>query len=79
MTWLGLSDSPEGHRSHLRGRTTVSGPLLLMELAGPACGAQVGGQAASFKSGAESPWPKRACHSFPHFAASGAIHTITFC
>lgn len=24
-------------------------------------------------------WPKRARHSLPHFAASGAIHTITFC
>lgn len=24
-------------------------------------------------------WPKRARHSHPHFAASGAIHTITFC
>ena len=25
------------------------------------------------------PRPRRARHSLPHFAASGAIHTITFC
>lgn len=69
MTWLGLSDSPEGHRSHLRGRTTVSGPLLLMELAGPACGAQVGGQAASFKSGAESRLAQESLPQLPPFCS----------
>jgi hypothetical protein len=74
----GLSGSPAGDRSHLTARATGPVPPLLIEVVG--LGLWRVSWWASLKLRTRIfAWPKRARHSLPHFAASRAIHTITFC